>query len=202
MKFYAVLLSVTFISAMAFNCFADETKTMDCCKKDANSKTMATCENCYGDMKCDVKTVKLADLKVSPDTVAVEGTVTTVCQAAGCWVMIKDGDKTLFVKAKGESFYMPKNAAGAKARAYGVIKEVELTEESQKHFASEGMNLGEIKGSRKIMMMVASGVQHTPMEGQKLDDVKKYKCEDGDSKSEMKEMKKEEKKDNKDGTAK
>ena len=191
--FNSILLCTLLVGIFAFNAFAGDEKTKECCAKGGDMKcaTMGM-GNSYGEKTGNIKSTKISELKPGTDVVMVEGTVTTVCQSAGCWVIIKDGDKDLFVKAKGESFFMPKNATGAMAKAHGIVREIEMSEENQKHFAKEGLSIGEIKGPRKMLMMAANGVELTPKEGQKFEIVENYKCEDSDSKDakgEKKEMK-------------
>ena len=49
------------------------------------------------------------------------GTVTAVCQSMGCWMEIKDDATEAHIKMAGEKFFVPKTAAGHKARVQGTI---------------------------------------------------------------------------------
>ncbi len=174
----SIAISILILASLVLAVNAEEMKSA---KEPAAMKAMAPLS--CGEKIGDLKTMKLIDLKPSKDPIIIDGIVTTVCQSAGCWIIIKDGDKDLFVKAQGEKFFMPKNAAGASVRAMGVVKELDMPEEMLKHFAKEGMNLGEIKGPRKMMMMVASGVELTPKSGQVFA-VLNTKCPDEEAKVE------------------
>ncbi|MDK9701345.1 MAG: DUF4920 domain-containing protein [bacterium] len=173
-RFLSVTLTVAFISLFAVSAFAG-----DDCSTCISKSACASKSNAYGAKFEKANFVKLANLKESSEVVTTEGTIEQVCQAAGCWLMITDGNKKLFVKAKGEEYKMPKNSAGAKAKAQGIVKEQEFSEAMIKHFAEDGMKFdGEIKGPRKMFMMVANGVEITPKEGMKLESVDAYKCAD------------------------
>lgn len=72
------------------------------------------------------ETVRLADVARDParyagQTVRTEGTVTAVCQAAGCWMQLGDADQRVHVKMHGHSFFIPRNAAGRRARVQGTV---------------------------------------------------------------------------------
>jgi len=161
---------------------------------------MATAGECtkhrYGNYRKPDTVVKLADVKASDEIVTTTGMITAVCQSAGCWIMIRDGDRELFVKAKGEKFLMPKNAKGATARVQGKVKEVEMSEELLHHFAEDGLELGEIKGPRKMLIMSATGVEIMPMADQTLESTTHYRCSDAESKREVEKAGKE----NREGT--
>ena len=52
------------------------------------------------------------------------GTVTAVCQEAGCWMEIKDDANEVHIKMAGEKFSVPKTSAGHKARVQGTVVDV------------------------------------------------------------------------------
>jgi hypothetical protein len=76
-------------------------------------------------------------------TVAVEGTVRTVCQQAGCWMTLDagDGQSVRVVVPKddaGEYVYtFPKDVAGATARLVGTFAVTEESVEMQRHLAED-----------------------------------------------------------------
>jgi len=47
---------------------------------------------------------------------ATTGTVTAVCQHRGCWMEIKDDSGEAHIKMAGHGFFVPRTAAGRKAR--------------------------------------------------------------------------------------
>lgn len=72
------------------------------------------------------ETVRLADVARDParyagQTVRTEGTVTAVCQAAGCWMQLADAEQRVHVKMHGHSFFIPRNASGRHARVQAIV---------------------------------------------------------------------------------
>lgn len=54
-------------------------------------------------------------------TVRVDGTVAAVCQARGCWMQLTDADQRVHIRMHGHSFFIPRNAAGHRARVQGTV---------------------------------------------------------------------------------
>lgn len=69
--------------------------------------------------------------------VRVEGRVADVCQKAGCWMVIADGEKTIRVKMKDHGFAVAKDAAGCTASVEGTVAEIAVDPATVEHFASE-----------------------------------------------------------------
>lgn len=96
--------------------------------------------------------------------VTVEGTITSVCQAKGCWIKLKnDKGEDVMVKFKDYAFFMPKDIAGKKAVVHGVaVKEVVSVEE-QKHMLEDAhasaKEIAAVKKPKEELRIVASGVQ-------------------------------------------
>lgn len=68
----------------------------------------------------------LADIVAAParfagQTVRVEGTVSAVCQAAGCWMQLNDDEHRVHVKMHGHSFFIPRTATGRHARVQATV---------------------------------------------------------------------------------
>lgn len=68
----------------------------------------------------------LADVLATParfsgQTVRLEGTVSAVCQAAGCWMQLVDDEQRVHIKMHGHSFFIPRTAAGRHARVQGTV---------------------------------------------------------------------------------
>jgi hypothetical protein len=59
--------------------------------------------------------------KYAKTTVKTEGKVTAVCQAAGCWMEISDGNGGAHIRMSGHSFLVPKTASGRRARVEGTV---------------------------------------------------------------------------------
>ena len=104
-----------------------------------------------------VKTDKLENVKV-------EGTVSAVCKAKGCWMNIASdkGAEPMFVNFKDYAFFMPKDLAGKKVVMLGnAFKEITPVEDL-KHFAQdEGKSkeeIAKITKPKEEMKFMASGV--------------------------------------------
>lgn len=67
----------------------------------------------------------------------VEGRITEVCQAKGCWVMLDAGNGTGIRVKTAHQFFLPKDAHGT-AVVYGEFKAAELSEAQAAHFAEDG----------------------------------------------------------------
>lgn len=86
----------------------------------------------------------------------------------GCWLQIQDGDKGLRVKVKDGEILFPKNGAGKKAVAEGLLKKIELNQQQAvawaKHEAEErgqkfdpskiksGMTMYQIQGTGAVVL--------------------------------------------------
>jgi Domain of unknown function (DUF4920) len=93
------------------------------------------------------RTVTLTELAANPDayvgkTFRVKGTITEVCQAMGCWVVLTDstGAKMRIQMQEGKVAF-PKDASGRSAVAEGKLARYELSREdamaSAKHEAED-----------------------------------------------------------------
>ena len=70
--------------------------------------------------------VALTDIAKNPSAFvgkkfATTGTVTAVCQHMGCWMEIKDDSGEAHIKMAGHAFFVPKTAAGHKARVLATL---------------------------------------------------------------------------------
>jgi hypothetical protein len=70
--------------------------------------------------------------------VKVSGTVESVCQAKGCWMVIKDGDVTARVLVKDHAFAIPMDGKGKSATVEGTLEAKELTEANVAHLKKDG----------------------------------------------------------------
>lgn len=71
-------------------------------------------------------------------TVRVEGRVADVCQKAGCWMVIAEGEQTMRVRMKDHAFSVAKDGTGATACIEGTVVEIQVDPATAEHFASEG----------------------------------------------------------------
>ncbi len=76
------------------------------------------------------------------ENIAVTGTITEVCQKAGCWVKLEnEGQDDVFVKFKEEDgnheMVVPKDIAGKTITVYGVASKKTTSVKDQKHYAED-----------------------------------------------------------------
>ena len=115
----------------------------------------------------DSKKVELSELLQKPEgfdkqTVTTEGTVRQVCQKKGCWMEIAADGKGpgARITFKDYEFFVPKDAAGKKAKIEGSVKLAELSEERAKHYASEGATVPRsADGKAREVQLVATAVE-------------------------------------------
>lgn len=111
----------------------------------------------------------IAEILDSPDAhvgkmVQVKGTVTEVCQMMGCWLQIQDGAKAIRFKVKDGEILFPKDGAGRKVTAEGILKKIDLNHQQAiawaKHEAEErGQKLdpSKVKGGMTIYQIQGTG---------------------------------------------
>jgi hypothetical protein len=69
--------------------------------------------------------------------VRVRGTVTSVCQKAGCWMMLQDGATEARIFTREHGFVLPKDIAGKTAEAEGILQARKLSPGFAKHLAED-----------------------------------------------------------------
>ena len=77
-------------------------------------------------IEASTEKVSLTDIAKNPGAFvgkkfATTGTVTAVCQHMGCWMEIKDDTGEAHIKMAGHAFFVPKTAAGRKARILATL---------------------------------------------------------------------------------
>jgi hypothetical protein len=99
----------------------------------------------YGGEEMIGETVSASDVDedyVGRD-VAVEGTITEVCQNRGCWFVFQAADdRVIRVHVPKDEddeyeFTLPSEVSGRNAVAQGILESRELTVEQQEHYAGE-----------------------------------------------------------------
>lgn len=121
----------------------------------------------FGAAFTDAKAVTLKDVienvdKFSGKTIKVEGEITDVCQAKGCWLVVTDGERAMRVKFKDYGFFVPKDASGKKVTLEGVVENKTISEMHAQHLAQESkgkVDPSTIKGPQQVIMMTANGVE-------------------------------------------
>lgn len=98
-----------------------------------------------------------------PAPVLVKGKVEKVCQAKGCWMNIKDGEKSVRVTFKNYGFFVDKKLFGKTVLAQGVFDQKEISVKDQKHYLKdEGRpqsEIDKIKEPKVEISFVATGVE-------------------------------------------
>jgi len=91
----------------------------------------------------------------------VEGKVGDVCQKAGCWMVMTEGDQTMRIMMKDHSFAVAKDCAGKTARIKGTLIAKETKAEDIEHLKSESQNpelMPEKAAGQQVYEIVASTV--------------------------------------------
>jgi hypothetical protein len=70
-------------------------------------------------------------------TVRVSGKAADVCQKAGCWIVLSDGEKTMRVTSKDHGFFVDKQGSGRDCEVEGVVISRQKDAERTAHFESE-----------------------------------------------------------------
>lgn len=101
--------------------------------------------------------------KQEMNDVVVSGTITEVCQVAGCWVKLKnDAGEDVFVKFQDGKIAIPKNMAGRKAVVHGTALRKTISVEDQRHFAEDAgktaEEIAQIKQPKTQLRINSNGV--------------------------------------------
>jgi hypothetical protein len=98
-------------------------------------------------------------------TLAVEGRVADVCQKAGCWMVVTDGDRNMRVRMKDHGFAVAKDGTGRDCRVHGEVVEIEVDPATVAHFKSESAKPEEMpeaalpEDAKVTYELIASAVQ-------------------------------------------
>ena len=95
-------------------------------------------------------------------TIMVEGRVADVCQKAGCWLVLAEGENSIRVRTKAHKFLVAKDSTGSTARIEGVVQSSKLDPKKVAHYESESINK-EIIPEKQIKSdvvyeLIASGI--------------------------------------------
>jgi hypothetical protein len=69
--------------------------------------------------------------------VKIEGKITEVCQAKGCWMVLVDGDKYARVTFKDYGFFVPTETSMQDGTIFGELSRTVLTKEQVQHYAED-----------------------------------------------------------------
>jgi hypothetical protein len=90
------------------------------------------------------------------------GTVDEVCLRKGCWMTLTSGERTVRVVFLDYAFFVPRDCAGATARAAGVFRIRETSAEMARHYLEDAGRTDEaegVAGPVRSYVFVASGVE-------------------------------------------
>ena len=93
------------------------------------------------------------------EAVKVTGTVETVCQKKGCWMVIKDGDMQARVLVKDHAFAIPMDGKGKTATVEGTLEAKDLTEANVAHLKQDGDDTLTGTEARKEFFLHATAVE-------------------------------------------
>ena len=93
-------------------------------------------------MRDDGEVVTAASVLAAPADfvgrpLSVEGRVADVCQKAGCWMVVTDGDKTMRVRMKDHAFSVAKDSTGKTCRVQGEVVALDVDPDTIAHFKGE-----------------------------------------------------------------
>ncbi len=97
-----------------------------------------------------------------PLTVQVEGDVTEVCKAEGCWIRVKSSTGDFLVKMKDHAFLVPVDLEGKRVVIAGTASLKETSVKALRHYAEDaGKSKEEIEAINKPEMrpvIIADGL--------------------------------------------
>lgn len=93
--------------------------------------------------------------------IKIEGQITEVCQAKGCWMILVDGDTYARVTFEDYGFFVPMETSMQRSVVYGTLTEHVLSGEQAEHYAQDAgaKSTLELKGEVKEYSIVARSVQ-------------------------------------------
>jgi hypothetical protein len=104
--------------------------------------------------------VPLSGAAVGPGPVQVRGTVSSVCQKKGCWLVLEEGGRSARVLMKDHAFAVPMDCRGKSALVEGVLEERVFTAAQAKHLEEDGGgDPAKVAGERKEYVLSATAVR-------------------------------------------
>lgn len=95
----------------------------------------------FGKPLAGLPPASLADVLARPEAgkvLRLEGSIERVCQNKGCWLELKQGDKSIHVTFEGYSFFVPKDAIHRAVALEGKVIVKEPLKARVEHLESEG----------------------------------------------------------------
>ena len=98
--------------------------------------------------------------------VVIEGELSKVCLTMGCWVEMRTAGEPLLVMTRDHEFFVPRNAQGVRARAYGRAVAREQSVETLRHIAEDAGasadEIARITAPRTRMVFIADAIAMPP----------------------------------------
>jgi hypothetical protein len=98
--------------------------------------------------------------------VVIEGELSKVCLTMGCWVEMQTGGEPLLVMTRDHEFFVPRNAQGVQARAYGRAVAREQSVHTLRHIAEDAGasadEIARITEPRTRMVFIADAIAMPP----------------------------------------
>ncbi|MBM4359142.1 MAG: DUF4920 domain-containing protein, partial [Deltaproteobacteria bacterium] len=92
--------------------------------------------------------------------VRVSGTVSAVCQKAGCWMTLQDGSAEARIFTREHRFFMPKDIVGKRAEVEGNLRVNAVSAGFAKHLAEDGgKDPATVNGPQNEYVVNAIGVR-------------------------------------------
>lgn len=94
------------------------------------------------------------------DAVQVTGTIDSVCQKMGCWLVVKDGEAQARVLMKDHAFTVPTDVKGKPVVVEGTLETRTFDEKQVKHIEKDGGgDPSKVGGERTEFVLTASGIK-------------------------------------------
>jgi hypothetical protein len=94
------------------------------------------------------------------DAVQVTGTIDSVCQKMGCWLVVKDGEAQARVLMKDHAFTVPTDVKGKPVVVEGTLATRTFSEPEVKHIEKDaGGDPAKASGERTEFVLTASGIK-------------------------------------------
>lgn len=99
------------------------------------------------------------------DNFQMEGVITEVCQAEGCWFKMnlsQTGAEQVMIKTKDHAFLLPKDIAGKRAAVHGKVSKKMVSVKEQQHYLEDAgatqEEINKITNPKEQFVMIADGV--------------------------------------------
>ena len=176
MKFLSFLMTLVFLTPLAFGKTSGPQKTMplkDAAKPVEKSKDKANplmTGTLYGStIKAgDHKFVSIAEAvkKFQPENekdLFVTGKVSKVCKTKGCWLSLSSGPTTVRTLFKDYGFFVPKELVGKKVKVFGKLVSKEISAAKARHYLKDDgatmKELNKVRKPQRVFEFVAAGVK-------------------------------------------